>query len=192
MEDTIMMDLKITLVDRESYLYDISLSPPSSSQDYCCSSPSNELMMLEDEYYQHPDTIAHHDADFSCLPDELLMEIFSYLSPIPNYIRLRRLNKDWKVYFEKILTRQVSFHLAYSQWIDIASVSMHNLSETMKLLPNVEQVVVYNINNIEDCSLFRLFKKNFKKLKRIKFTNCIFRNCVWLVIPSLRKFEMSN
>ncbi|KAG2382604.1 hypothetical protein C9374_005184 [Naegleria lovaniensis] len=132
------------------------------------------------------------DFDQFYLPDEILMEIFSYLSPMPYAVILRRLNRSWKAYFDTILSLQKTFPIINSQYIDMNSISLGYLSRTMQLFPNVEHVLVYNINDIEDCSLFALFARHFKKLRSMRFFYCKFKDCTWIYIPGLEKCEFIN
>ncbi|KAF0979081.1 hypothetical protein FDP41_002151 [Naegleria fowleri] len=163
-------------------------------QQYHCMtwSPEEEDHSMGDCCYCLNEEESCPDSYHFFLPDEILMEIFSYLSPMPYSVILRRLNRSWKKYFENILSLQKTFPIINSQYIDMNSISLGYLSRTMQLFPNVEHVLVYNINDIEDCSLFALFARHFKKLRSMNFFYCKFKDCTWVYIPGLEKCEFIN
>jgi hypothetical protein len=202
---------QITLFDKEDYLYDIELCCCQKSREdeeqQQEEGPEDDPTNDDDESFNsqpHPDEQTHLLNSISTtaasnmnspsfwLPDEMLMEIFSFLSPIPHCVRLRRLNCRWKAYFEKVLKLQKTFPIVNPQWIDINTLCMEQISQTMKLFPNIENVIVCNINGIEDCRLFELFANHFQKLRTIKFCYCNFMNCLWVNIPSLERCDFVN
>ena len=146
--------------------------------------------ITEENHSETLQNACRHQSIF--LPDEILIEIFSYLSPLPYYISLRRLSREWRWYFEDELRKQKVFELFHPQYIDMNRLSIRNLSNVMQLFSNVEVVQVYNLNSVEDSSLFLLLKKHFSKLQSIEFYFCVFKGCEWVLIPTLQKVKFFN